>query len=122
MTSTLCQSAALGRIIAPWLVMIAELFGIIVETILSMMENVSNTLHRISNSLLSRCEAMGEGSCFSKDSSLISLHAASKSLVQPLPQPSLQACKTSKASKSLEESQLPLYRHVNYLQHSPLAA
>ena len=38
MTSTLCQSTALGRIIA-------ELFGIIVRTILSMVENVSNTFH-----------------------------------------------------------------------------
>ena len=37
-TSTLCQSAALGCIIA-------ELFGIIVKTILSMVENVSNILH-----------------------------------------------------------------------------
>ena len=38
MTSTLCQSAALGRIIATWVVMIAELSGIIVETFLSMAE------------------------------------------------------------------------------------
>jgi len=39
MTGTLCQSAALGRIIATWVVKIAELFGIIVKTILSMVEN-----------------------------------------------------------------------------------
>jgi hypothetical protein len=45
MTSTLCQSAALGRIIAPWLVNIAGLFGIIVKTILSMVKKVSNILH-----------------------------------------------------------------------------
>jgi len=45
MTSTLCQGAALGRIIAPWVVRIAELFGMIVNTILSMAENVSNTAH-----------------------------------------------------------------------------
>lgn len=36
MTSTLCQSAALARIIAIWLVMITELFVIIVKTILSL--------------------------------------------------------------------------------------
>jgi len=44
MTSTLCQSAALGRIIAPWVVKIAALFGIIVKTILSMVENVGSSL------------------------------------------------------------------------------
>jgi hypothetical protein len=45
MTGTLCRSAALGCIIAPWVVKIAELFGIFVKTILSMVENVGNTLH-----------------------------------------------------------------------------
>jgi hypothetical protein len=44
MTSTLCQSVALGRIITPWVVKIAELFGIMVKTILSMVENFSNSL------------------------------------------------------------------------------
>ena len=45
MTGTLCRSVALGLIIAPWVVKIAEFFGIIVKTILSMVENVGNTLH-----------------------------------------------------------------------------
>jgi hypothetical protein len=35
MTSTLCQSAALGRIIAAWVMKVTELFAIIVKTILS---------------------------------------------------------------------------------------
>ena len=35
MTGTLRRSAALACIIAPWLMMIAYLFGIIVKTILS---------------------------------------------------------------------------------------
>ncbi|WP_119269030.1 hypothetical protein [Taklimakanibacter deserti] len=45
MTGTLCQSVALGCIIALWVVKIAKLFGIIVKTILSMVENVGDTLH-----------------------------------------------------------------------------
>jgi hypothetical protein len=45
MTGTLCRSVALGLIIAPWVVKIAEFFGIIVKTILSMVGNVGNTLH-----------------------------------------------------------------------------
>jgi hypothetical protein len=44
MTRTLCQSAALDRI-APWVVMIAGLFDIIIKTILSMAENAGNSLH-----------------------------------------------------------------------------
>ena len=40
MTSTLCQSAALDRIIAPWTARIAELFSAIVETILAIAEIV----------------------------------------------------------------------------------
>jgi hypothetical protein len=45
MTSTLCRSAALGLVIAQWVIKIAELFGIIVKTVLSMVENISKTLH-----------------------------------------------------------------------------
>jgi hypothetical protein len=47
MTSTPCQSAALGRIIAPWAATIAEFFGIIVEIILANAENVRTTLHEL---------------------------------------------------------------------------
>jgi hypothetical protein len=82
MTSTHCQSVALGRIIAPWAVKIAEFFGTIVKIILTTVEKVRNTVHKLgaccqkgyrigsscgeetahSPSLpLSRCEAMGEG-------------------------------------------------------------
>jgi hypothetical protein len=45
MTSTLCQSAALGRIIAAWVAKIVELFVVTAKIILSMVENVSNSLH-----------------------------------------------------------------------------
>jgi len=82
MTSTHCRSVALGRIIAPWAVKIAEFFGTIVKIILTIVENVRNSLHELgaccrqgyrkwsscgeetahSPSLpFSRCEAMGEG-------------------------------------------------------------
>jgi hypothetical protein len=82
MTSTHCKSVALGRIIAPWAVKIAEFFGTIVKIILTIVENVRNSLHELgaccregyriwsscgeetahSPSLpFSRCEAMGEG-------------------------------------------------------------
>jgi hypothetical protein len=40
MTGTLCQSAALGRIIAPWVGRTPEFFGIIVKTILAILEIV----------------------------------------------------------------------------------
>jgi hypothetical protein len=73
---------ALGRIIAPWAVKIAEFFDSIVKIILTIVENVRNSLHELgtccregyriwsscgeetahSPSLpFSRCEAMGEG-------------------------------------------------------------
>ena len=45
MTGTLCRSAALGCIIALWVMKIAELFGIIVKTILSMVEKIGDSLH-----------------------------------------------------------------------------
>jgi len=82
MTSTRCRSVALGRIIAPWAVKIAEFFGTIVKIILTIVENVRNSLpelgaccregYRIWSSCgeetahspslpFSRCEAMGEG-------------------------------------------------------------
>ena len=44
MTSTLCQSLSLGRIITLWVAQIAELFGIIIKTILTIVENVGDTL------------------------------------------------------------------------------
>jgi hypothetical protein len=47
MTSTHCQSVALGRIIAPWAVKIAEFFGTIVKIILTIVENVRNSLHEL---------------------------------------------------------------------------
>ena len=47
MTSTHCQSVALGRIIAPWAVKIVEFFGAIVEAIVAHAENVRNTLHEL---------------------------------------------------------------------------
>jgi hypothetical protein len=47
MTSMPCQSAALGRIIAPWAATIAEFFGIIVEIILANAENVRTILHEL---------------------------------------------------------------------------
>jgi len=45
MTGTLCQSAALDSILALWIAKIADLFAIIVKAILTMAENVGNTLH-----------------------------------------------------------------------------
>jgi hypothetical protein len=47
MTSTHCTSVALGRIIAPWAVKIAEFFGTIVKIILTIVENVRNTVHEL---------------------------------------------------------------------------
>jgi len=47
MTSTPCRSVALGRIIAPWAVKIAEFFGTIVKIILTIVENVRNSLHEL---------------------------------------------------------------------------
>jgi hypothetical protein len=45
MTSTLCQSAALARIIASWAAKIVEFFTIIVETVLTIAEIVRTALH-----------------------------------------------------------------------------
>lgn len=45
MTGTLCQSAALTRVIAPWLAMIAAFFAIMIKTVLAMVEKVGNSLH-----------------------------------------------------------------------------
>lgn len=54
MIRTLCQSVALGRIIiALWLLMIAELFGIMVKAVLSLVGNVSNTLPDMAMLILS---------------------------------------------------------------------
>ena len=47
MTSTHCQSVALGRIITPWAVKIAEFFGTIVTLILTIVENVRTTGHEL---------------------------------------------------------------------------
>ena len=47
MTSTHCKSVALGRIIAPWAVKIAEFLGIIVRIILTIVEKVRNTVHEL---------------------------------------------------------------------------
>ncbi|WP_119275187.1 hypothetical protein [Taklimakanibacter deserti] len=47
MTSTLCQSPALGRIIAPWAAKIVALFAVIVATIVANAENVGNTLREL---------------------------------------------------------------------------
>jgi hypothetical protein len=47
MTSTHCQSVALGRIITPWAVKIAEFFGTIVRIILTIVENIRNTVHEL---------------------------------------------------------------------------
>jgi len=47
-TSPLCQSAAFGRIVAPWAAAIAELFAGIVEAILTIAENIRDTLHELS--------------------------------------------------------------------------
>jgi hypothetical protein len=47
MTSTHGQSVALGRIIAPWAVKIAGFFGTIVKIILTIVENVGNSLHEL---------------------------------------------------------------------------
>jgi hypothetical protein len=40
MTSTLCQSAALDRIVAPWAAKIATFFATIVETILAILHEL----------------------------------------------------------------------------------
>jgi hypothetical protein len=45
MTSTLCQSLALDRFIAPWVAMIAAFLIAIVETILTIAKNVRTHLH-----------------------------------------------------------------------------
>ena len=45
MLSTLCQSAAPGRILVPWAGKVPEFFGMIVETILMILEIVCRTLH-----------------------------------------------------------------------------
>jgi len=45
MTSTHCKSVALGRVIAPWAVEIAEFLGTIVKIILTIVEKVRNTVH-----------------------------------------------------------------------------
>ena len=47
MTSTHCKSVALGRIIAPWAVKIAEFLGTIVRIILTIVEKVRNTVHEL---------------------------------------------------------------------------
>ena len=47
MISTPCQSVALGRIIAPWAAKIAEFFGTIVKIILTIVENLRNSLHEL---------------------------------------------------------------------------
>jgi hypothetical protein len=47
MTSTPCQSVALSRIIAPWAAKFAGFFGTIVKIILTIVENVRNTLHEL---------------------------------------------------------------------------
>jgi hypothetical protein len=47
MTSTHCKSVALGRIIAPWAVKIAEFLGTIVKIILTIVEKVRNTVHEL---------------------------------------------------------------------------
>jgi len=43
-TSPPCQSAAFGRIVAPWAAVIAELFAGIVATILTIAENIRDTV------------------------------------------------------------------------------
>ncbi|WP_119273651.1 hypothetical protein [Taklimakanibacter deserti] len=50
MTSTPCQSAAFDRIVVSWAAKIAEFFAVIVETILTIAENVHDTLHELSTS------------------------------------------------------------------------
>jgi hypothetical protein len=50
MTSTLCQSPALDRIIAPWAAKLSVLFAIILETIVAIAGNVRNTLRELGTS------------------------------------------------------------------------
>src|SRR5262245_61810559 len=45
MTGTLCQSAALGRSIAPWVAIVAALLGLVIKTIIPMVEKVGDNLH-----------------------------------------------------------------------------
>jgi len=54
MTSTPCRSAAPDRIIAPWMVKIAELFAMIVETILMIGESFCSTLQDLRRPLPER--------------------------------------------------------------------
>ena len=54
MTSTAWQSAALERIIMPWVAKVAEVFRIIVAIILANAGNVRTTLHELSAHILAR--------------------------------------------------------------------
>jgi hypothetical protein len=58
MTSSLCEDAAPGRIIAPWMVKTAEFFGIMIKIILSLVENAGDTSHESGI----RCRLVGAAS------------------------------------------------------------
>ena len=49
MTGTLCQSLALACSIAPWVAMVAALFGIMIKTILAIVEKVGDNVQAASS-------------------------------------------------------------------------